>query len=727
MNTKVLRRIVMLVIGATPILLSHPTAAGQTLPPDSLYQLRDSLLYTLDEVVVTGTGTQHYLKNAPVQTEVISRKTLDSYGGASLVDILSGLLPGVDFSHSDMGTAMQMGGLGGSYVLILVDGKKLMSDSGGQADLSVIDPTRIERIEVVKGAASALYGSDAIAGVINIITHNPKEDYAVTNSSRIGSYGSIVQSNAVQWGVGEFTSLTDFTLKHSDGWQNTTCEDPNRYEKPITNSVNKTSNEYTDWKIGQHFYYSPLPNLSTYAEGSFYRKDIYRPTGIPDYKTYNFRYRNASAAVGARWQMMGGHVLTADVRYNMHAYYYVYTGETWATEFGKDGKETSYPYFPGDISLQSNQQRLLTHIKGVFALPYDNRLSGGVELENNWLVAPFRLDQDRISDLNGAIYAQDEWTPTRHFNVTAGARLTYHPSFGIKFTPKISALYKIGPVNLRASYSEGFKTPTIKELHYRYVRQMAMIILNLGNKNLQPQTSRYVSGGVEYNGERISLNVTGYGNFLDRMITLVTIPNVEAPADILIMYRPNRVRQYKNMDRAKNFGVDINGKWRIVDQLVLSAGYSYLDTQAHLYDDEKKEMRTVTIDGMAHHRGTVGLSWSRPFARNKYRLGLGLYGRMQSTRYYQDDGNGKPYQLWRLNTQHDLTLSNNWKLKIDAGIDNVFNYYETTYHGLHYGTNTPGRTFYISLSIFFGKDRKVKYKSSKSYRRSEATDSNDEE
>src|SRR3712207_5903580 len=105
MNMKILRRIVMLAIGATLILLSHPTAARQTLPPDSLYQLRDSLLYTLDEVVVTGTGTQHYLKNAPVQTEVINRKMLDSYGGASLVDILSGLLPGVDFSHSDMGTA----------------------------------------------------------------------------------------------------------------------------------------------------------------------------------------------------------------------------------------------------------------------------------------------------------------------------------------------------------------------------------------------------------------------------------------------------------------------------------------------------------------------------------------------------------------------------------------------------------------------------------------------
>ena len=67
-------------------------------------------------------------------------------------------------------------------------------------------------------------------------------------------------------------------------------------------------------------------------------------------------------------------------------------------------------------------------------------------------------------------------------------------------------------------------------------------------------------------------------------------------------------------------------------------------------------MRQVTIDGMAHHRATVGLSWSEAFLQQRYKLAVGLSGRMQSTRYYQDDGNGKPYHLWRLNTQQTLSL-----------------------------------------------------------------------
>ena len=146
----------------------------------------------MDEVVVTGTGTQHRLKDVPVQTEVITRKDLEQYGGRNLEEILSGLTASMAFSQDDMGSQMQMNGLGNSYILILIDGKRLHGDNGGENDLGVIDPARIERIEIVKGAASALYGSDAIAGVINIITRKYDRDgLLVENTTRGGSYGDV--------------------------------------------------------------------------------------------------------------------------------------------------------------------------------------------------------------------------------------------------------------------------------------------------------------------------------------------------------------------------------------------------------------------------------------------------------------------------------------------------------------------------------------------------------
>ena len=661
---------------------------------------------SIPEIVVTGTGTEHYLKDAPVQTEVISRKMLDSYAGATLEDILSGLCASFDFSAGDMGANMQLGGLGNGYILILVDGKKMHGDVGGQNNLGLIDPARIERIEIVKGAASALYGSDAIAGVVNIILKKHRENILIENTSRGGSYGEFRQSNTVQFKVGKFTSSTNFQLKHSDGWQNTTYEDPNRYEYPITNSINKTVNRYTDWQVAQRFDYQATKDLSLYADGSFYRKRIYRPCGVPDYKTYDFLYRNSSVATGGKLKLKNSNSIMLDVNYDSHAYYYMYTRETWDKEYDDSGKEISFPYFPGDKGLQSDQSRLLLQLKGIFNLPYFNRLSVGTDTEINWLDAPRRLDEkDQVSDYTTSFYAQDEWTPIERLNITAGGRLTVNQNFGVRITPKVSALYKLGAFNLRATYSEGFKTPTLKELHYRYIRQMSIISLNLGNTELDPQTSRYVSGGLEYNGTRFSINVTGYCNWVDNMITLVTIPLSQAPGDLVVTYDPARVRQYQNMDDARTYGVDVNAKWTPVQSLTLTGGYSYLDTEANQYDEEDQVMKHVIIDGMAHHRATVSAIWTHAWRRSNYRLGIGVYGRIQSKRYYQDDGNGKAYNLWRLNTRHPFKLGKRWNAEVNAGIDNIFNYYETTYHSLNYGTTTAGRTFYGSLMIQFGQKK----------------------
>ena len=128
-----------------------PTEAQEPIKGDSL-----------QEVVVTGTGTHHLLRTAPVQTEVITRRDLEQYGGRSIEEILNGLSASFSFNEDDMGSQMQMNGLGNSYILVLVDGKRLHGDNGGENDLGQINPARIERIEIVKGAASALYGSDAV-------------------------------------------------------------------------------------------------------------------------------------------------------------------------------------------------------------------------------------------------------------------------------------------------------------------------------------------------------------------------------------------------------------------------------------------------------------------------------------------------------------------------------------------------------------------------------------
>ena len=695
---------------ATALLLISPMLVmAQSIIQD---KSEEELTRILEEVVVTGTGTEHLLKDTPVQTEVINNKVLRNFSGQSLEDILSMLATSLDFNGSDMGSGITMNGLGNSYILIMIDGKRMHGDVGGENDLSLIDPNNIEKIEIVKGASSALYGSDAIAGVINIITKKHDEGLLLENTSRVGSYGDLRQHNGIGFKLGKFQSYTNFQLQHSDGWQNTSVEHTTGKETPITDSRNKTTNRNTNWQIAQKFTYDVNENLQFYTEGSLYWKRIYRPSGHHphyDVKTYDLEYHNSSVAGGGKLKLNATDYLTLDVDWNRHAYFYNFTDTTLMDGYDPWGKFTHYyPYFPKDKMLQSDQQRTMGALKGVFELPLENRLSAGLEYRYDWLRAPMRVVGGKAKDWTAAAYVQDEFNWFRWLNITAGLRLTKNQKFGWKFTPKISGMLSLGDFRLRATWSQGFKTPTPKELEYLYVKDMNGTYLYLGNEALKPQTSNYYSVGGEYSWKGFTLNVTGYINDVKDMINLVNVPNYMAPVEYQTQYELKRTKQYKNLETAKTKGIDVSLRYAY-KEWTAGVGYSYLDTDAEIYDDNHDKMKKVTIDGMAHHKSNVFLTWGHRFSE-VYRLGAGIYGRTSSKRYYQSDGDGKGYQIWRLSTNHDFGKSSTTTYRLEASIDNIFNYVDRTPHGLHLGTTTPGTTIYASLTVRFAKGKKTNNK-----------------
>ncbi len=666
---------------------------------------------SLQEVVVTGTGTQHLLKDAPVQTEVISSRMLRQFAGSSLSDILSGLTSSFAFNEGDMGSQMQLNGLGNNYILILIDGKRIHGDVGGENDLSLIDPHNIEKIEIVKGASSALYGSDAIAGVVNIITKKHNEGLMVENTTRYGSYNDLRQHNGAALAWGKWKSYTNFQLQHSDGWQNTGTEYTPSSTVPITDSHNKTVNEHTSWQVSEQLTFTPSKQWEFYANGSIYGKGIYRPKGkYPKYdvKTFNLTYRNASAAVGGQWKTHAGDVITLDVDWNKHAYYHSFTSTTLAEGFDADGKLIlDFPYFAGQRILQSNQERTMAHLKGVFSLPYEQRLNAGIEARYDYLEAPTSLADRTASDNTEALYVQDEWGMLRWLHLTSGLRLNRNEGFGWRLTPKVAAMVSMGDVRLRATWSQGFKSPSLKEMNYRYIREMNSVIMYLGNKDLKAQTSNYFSMSGEWNHKGFNATVSGYYNKVENMIALVTIPRTEAPDIYRQQYGEmlSKVRRYQNMEDARTCGVDVSLRYAH-KEWTGGISYSYLDTDAHVYDTNHDRLTRVVIDGMAHHKGSLFATWEHRFVPT-YQLGIGIYGRMSSKRYYQVDGDGKGYSLWRISTTHTIGNSRHLNYRVEAGIDNIFNYVDRTPHGLHLGTNTPGTTFYATLSVRFSQGKKL--------------------
>lgn len=705
----------LLILSTVAALFAPQTIHGMTCAQDSTT--------TMTEVVVTGTGTQHSLRDVPVHTEVINRQMLDSFGGKSVEEILGSLTSSFAFNEGDMGSQMQMGGLGNAYILVLVDGKRLHGDVGGENDLGLIDPQNIERIEIVRGAQSALYGSDAMAGVVNIITRRHADaGWFAENTTRYGMHNDVRQHNSLAWNRGRWGLQTNAQVQHSGGWQNTAEEYTEGHV--VDDSRNMTVNRYTNWQLHQHVTYALRPRLSLYADGTYYSKGIHRPQHgrYPscDVYTYDLRYRNASASVGGKWTLRERDAVTVDVDWNKHAYYYDYTARTYeyvhlvGEQYGDlDGEWYSVPMYRGQSKLQSDQQRAMAQARGVFYLPQGNTLNGGVEYRYDYLHAPERTDDGGASDWTTALYVQDEFSKLPWLNVTAGARLVGNECYGVRLTPKVSTMFSLGDFRLRIGWSQGFKTPTVKELHYRYLHVMgSSTFFNIGNTDLHPQTNNYYSANVEYRGSRFTASVSAYLNRLDDMIALVNVPVGEIPSGITNAYLGDgssgvQARMYRNMEDARTRGVDVSLSYQVFADLKLSASYSLLDTDAHMYDTGSGHLHSVIIDGTAHHRWSAQAVYGHRFGP-VYRLGLNLSTRGSSTRYYQNNGNGAPYQLWRLNTTHEFARkASPVSYRLEVGVDNLLGYVDRTMHPYHLGTNTPGRTVYAAVSIRFQRGKKI--------------------
>ena len=180
-----------------------PSLSAQSKMPDSIAHDR-----TLEDVVVTGTQTPRTLKKLPIITQVISRKDLERLNPRSATDALQMSMPGINVTTHGAQSRVTVQGFSGDHILFLVDGERLTSEGNGVVDLNRIDLSSIERIEVVRGAASALYGSNAIGGVINFITKRARAPHEYSLSYDYSGEGISRYNGSAQLRRGGFSSLT---------------------------------------------------------------------------------------------------------------------------------------------------------------------------------------------------------------------------------------------------------------------------------------------------------------------------------------------------------------------------------------------------------------------------------------------------------------------------------------------------------------------------------------
>ncbi len=193
----------------TVVLLSGSTAFSQIHKMERSDTIAHS--YNLNPVVVTGSGHHQRLKSTATPVHVLSAQEISEQGITTFDAALTRMLPQVSMAPNSMGTFLRLNGLGNKYILILINGQKLSGDISNNVDLNRINMSRVKRIEILDGAASSLYGSDAIGGVINIITDQPTSSLvSATSNTKVGGYGTLTQSvnlDIYKNGFGSYTSL----------------------------------------------------------------------------------------------------------------------------------------------------------------------------------------------------------------------------------------------------------------------------------------------------------------------------------------------------------------------------------------------------------------------------------------------------------------------------------------------------------------------------------------
>ncbi len=171
------------------------------------FVLRESNI-NLNEVVVTGTRSEKTLKNVPVLTQVISAPQMLNLGITNVTDALQNMVPGLDVSQFGTRTSITLQGMDAKYVLFLVDGERIAGEVNGDIDYSMLNMENIDRIEIIKGASSSLYGSNAIGGVINIITKRITDAFEGRLYSRYSKYNELISGGSISLKKGIIGSRT---------------------------------------------------------------------------------------------------------------------------------------------------------------------------------------------------------------------------------------------------------------------------------------------------------------------------------------------------------------------------------------------------------------------------------------------------------------------------------------------------------------------------------------
>ncbi len=663
----------------------------------------------LSPIVVTGTRSAQSIEDTPIQTQVITKREIDASGVVHLGGLLAeqtGLAV-----ISDHGTGVQVQGFDPDYTLILVDGEPIIGRTAGTLDLDRFLVNNIEQVEIVKGATSSLYGSEALAGVINLITRMPEKPFSASVRPRYGSFGTLNFTGELETRQRDVGLSLFLDRSQSDGYDHT----------PET--VSPTAPEYVTYTVNPKVVYQPNRRITLSLAARAFWENQYSPEEIRSGNTTEF------LDVDARlkdWSINPRIVFQWTPSLRITGKFYTARYHTRSERTHRNGGDVySLATFDQNYHKAELQAQTLIGKTNLVTMG-----AGGV-----WeSVKADRITGGRQTSRSAFAFLQEEWLPTAWLDVVVSGRVDAHSDYATRLSPKAALLIKPFPwLHLRGSIGSGFKAPTFQQLYLdytnpsvgysvlgsTYVREGMVLLQQEGHiaaalqdvaslEQIKAESSVSFNGGVEIAPQRrVSAEINFFRNNVQDLIEASPIARKKSGRSVYT---------YFNLNRVFTRGMESNLTVHPFSGASLSAGYQYLETGDEEVLDKLEEGQVVKVDTETNKLRRVEVSeYGGLYNRSKHTATLRFFYRNEELgfsgslrgvyrgRYGYQDRNlttildapeeyAPGYDLWHISLSQQIHKV----ARIRLGVLNIFDEKR-----LDYVPSLPGRTLYAELTRSF--------------------------
>jgi outer membrane receptor for ferrienterochelin and colicins len=552
----------------------------------------------VEEVAVVSEARQTQLRESlNSRVDVVTRARMDEAAALTVADALQEV-PGVltrRGSETAGAAGEQIQGIDSRQVLVLIDGQPVVGARGikrGAINLDRQSTGRLDRVEVVKGASSALYGSDAIGGVINMITRQPTAGLELGGAVSWGSFGDESLRAEAAFTRGGLSGFFTSERREHDGFDLT----------PATFDTTGAPTQRVDGlaKVRAQV----RPGLAIQALATGYLTDTQgRSVGELGPQEDAIDEDAVNAGLTVDW---AARPLTTVQARAYHAAY---------DESSTGRLATGVPVAPGAL----DERLTKIDVSASHVLGARQQLQGGAEWWRNTYDGINRLREDRAQRATTSVaWLQHRLALGTRVTTTAGVRVDDHSAFGTAVSPKVGVNARVSDtVRVRASYGRGFRAPDLGQLYYRFLNPTNFYQV-VGNPSLEPETANSYQAGAEFisRGRRVRIGANLFRNDVHDLIESVSLGFVATPVQLQALmaregidpsFSPTIGRLlfvYRNVAEARTEGIEADGEIALSSSLSLGGAYTALRAL------DRTTQRDLT--NRHPHQGHVRLAWQAP-------------------------------------------------------------------------------------------------------------------